>query len=113
MGLRLVREVSDHWGHLPAGPFKVLMRMAAYSLDSSNDPEKPPEHYWRGWQDLAESLGRTLPDRDDKSPEAQRRKATVKSEIKRHTAVLVAAGAVKRAVDNPGAGTRQVWKLTL
>lgn len=34
-------------------------------------------------------------------------------EVRRHTAALVKAGAVSRVVDNPGFGTRQVWKLTL
>lgn len=113
MGVRLAREVSDHWGHLPGGTFKVLMRMALYSIDSSTDPSRPAELYWRGWQDLSEALGRKLPDPEDRSEEAIRKRVNLKAEVKRHTGVLVKLGAVERAVDKPGAGTRQVWKLTL
>lgn len=113
MGSQLVRAVSDNWGHLPAGPYKLLMRMAAYSLDTSSDPAKPPGHYWMGWQHLSEGLGRKPPDPHDKSPDAVIRARTIKAEVKRHTSTLVRLGAVVRAVDNPGSGTRQVWKLTL
>lgn len=113
MGSQLVRSVSDNWGHLPAGPYKLLVRMAAYALDTSSDPQKPPGHYWRGWRDLAVALGRKPPEDDDDTPEAVTRRNTIKSEVKRHTNTLIAKGAVRRAVDNPGRGTRQVWKLTL
>jgi hypothetical protein len=87
--------------------------MAAYSLDTSTDPAKPAGHYWMGWRHLAKGLGRMPPEEGDISPESITRCNTIKSEIKRHTNTLVAVGAVKRAVDNPGKGTRQVWKLTL
>lgn len=112
MGNQLVRAVSDHWGHLPAGPYKLLVRMASYSLDTSTDPAKPPGHYWRGWVHLAEGLGRKVPD-DDGTPESEKRRRTIRDEVKRHTNTLVRLGAVQRAVENPGRGTRQVWKLTL
>lgn len=113
MGSQLVRAVSDDWGHLPAGPYKLLVRMAAYSLDQSTDPAKPAAHYWRGWQDLAKALGRKLPPHDDMSPQAIARRKTVKREVMKYTTDLVRLGAVAKAVDNPGAGTRQVWRLTL
>jgi hypothetical protein len=112
MGNQLVRAVSDHWGHLPAGPYKLLVRMASYSLDTSTDPAKPPAHYWRGWPHLAEALGRKVPE-DDGTPESTRRRETLKREVRKHTNELVRLGAVQRAVENPGRGTRQVWKLTL
>ena len=113
MGSRLAREVSDNWGHLPAGPYKLLMRMALVALDTSSDPAKPPEHYWKGWADLAAALGRKVPDADDMSPEAETRRKTIRDEVKRYTRVLVTKGAATQAVDNPGRGTRQVWRLTL
>lgn len=113
VGNQLVRVVSESWGHLPAGPYKLLVRMAAYSLDSSTDPAKPAGHYWKGWQDLAIALGRKPPERDDRSPEAVRRTRTIKAEVKTHTGTLVRLGAVERVVDNPGAGVRQVWRLTV
>jgi hypothetical protein len=87
--------------------------MAAYSLDTSTDPAKPAGHYWRGWAHLAEGLGRKPPADDDNSPEAVRERKWIKDEVRRHTNTLVRKGAVQRAVDNPGRGTRQVWKLTL
>ena len=113
MGSQLAREVSEHWGHLPAGPYKLLMRMALHSLDSSTDPEKPAGHYWRGWQHLSKGLAREIPNPDDYSPEAVTRRRTIQDEIRRHTNTLIKVGAVKPLVDNPGRGTRQVWKLTL
>jgi hypothetical protein len=113
MGNKLVRDVSDNWGHLPAGPYKLLMRMATYALDSSTDPSKPAGQYWRGWAHLAEGLGRKPPPDDDNSPQSVIRRNTIKSEVRRHTNTLVRLGAVQRVVDNPGRGTRQVWKLTL
>ena len=113
MGNQLVRAVSDNWGHLPPGPYKLLVRMAAYSLDTSTSPDKPAAHYWMGWQHLAVALGRKVPDRADNSPEAITRNKTIKAEVRKHTNELVRLGAVARAVDNPGAGVRQVWKLTL
>jgi hypothetical protein len=113
MGSQLGKVVSDDWGHLPAGPYKILMRMALYSLDSSTDPAKPAGHYWRGWQHLAEGLGRKPPGNRDDSPEAVKARKWMKDEVRRHTTTLVEEGAVLRAVDNPGFETRQVWKLTL
>lgn len=113
VGSQLVRAVSDNWGHLPAGPYKLLVRMAAYSLDTSTDPSKPAGHYWRGWADLAVALGRKPPEDGDDSPEAVTRRATLKHEVRRHTNTLIAKGAVQRVVDNPGKGTRQVWRLTV
>lgn len=113
MGSQLARQVSDHWGHLPAGPYKLLMRMALAALDTSTDPAKPPAHYWKGWRDLSIALGRKPPEDDENAPEAITRRNTIKSEVKRHTTTLVRLGAVQRAVDNPGRGTRQVWRLTL
>lgn len=112
MGARLAGEVSDHWGHLPAGPYKLLMRMALVALDTTGKDGQPPRVYWKGWADLAIALGRKVPD-DDGTPESTVRRRTIKAEVKRHTNALVEKGAVERAVDNPGKGTRQVWKLTL
>lgn len=113
MGARLVREVSDHWGHLAAGPYKLLNRMALLALDSEGKDGRQPGVYWRGWADLAVALGRKVPDDNDGSPEAEKRRQSIKSEVRRHTAALVRLGAVERAVENPGRGMRQVWKLTL
>lgn len=113
MGNQLVRAVSNDWGHLPAGPFKLLVRMATYSLDSSTDPERPAAHYWRGWKHLSEGLGRKPPNDHDDSPEAKSARKWMMEEVRRHTAALIKAGAVSRVVDNPGFGTRQVWKLTI
>lgn len=113
MGNQLVRAVSDHWGHLPAGPYKLLVRMATYALDTSTDPAKPPAHYWRGWAHLSEGLGRKPPADGDDTPAAARDRKWMKDEVRRYTNTLVRLGAVERAVDNPGKGTRQVWKLTL
>lgn len=113
MGSQLARAVSSEWGHLPAGPYKLLMRMALYSLDSSTDPAKPAAQYWMGWKHLSQALGRKPPEDDENSPEANTRRRTIQDEVRRHTNALVTKGAVQRVVDSPGRGTRQVWKLTL
>lgn len=110
MGSTLARAVSDNWGHLPAGPYKVLMRMALRSLDTPNG-DRPAATYWHGWIDLAQSLDRKLPDTEDMSPEATRKRKTIRDEISRHCTTLQRLGAVERLVDSPGRGTRQVWKL--
>lgn len=111
MGSTLARAVSDNWGHLPAGPYKVLMRMAVRSLDVPKE-NKPAATYWHGWTDLAVALDRKLPDPEDMSPEAARKRKTIRDEMSRHCTTLVRLGALHRAVDNPGRGTRQVWKVT-
>lgn len=89
------------------------MRMALKSLDSEGRKGEAPEHYYKGWADLAKALNRTIPDPEDRSEDAFRKRKTVKDEVRRYTNVLVAAGAVKRLVDNPGGDTRQTWRLTL
>lgn len=113
MGIKHVRAVSDHWGHLPAGPYKLLIRMAIGALDTSKDPANPPGHYWKGWRDLSQALGRKPPHDTDNTPDAARERKWMKEEVRRYTSELVRLGAVQRVVDNPGRGTRQVWKLTL
>ena len=113
MGSQMAKAVSDDWGHLAGGPYKLLMRMALFSLDSSKDPQRPAGHYWRGWRHLSEGLGRKPPADTDNSDHATRERKWMKDEVRRHTTSLIESGAVQRAVDNPGLGTRQVWKLTL
>lgn len=112
MGVELAGLVSAKWGHLPAGPFKVLIRMAVTSLDKPNAKGQPAGVYWGGWADLALALGRDIPD-DDGTPEIARRRKHIRDEVIRHTTALTKAGAIKPAVDNPLRGTKQTWILTL
>jgi hypothetical protein len=112
VGSGLARAVSDNWGHLPAGPYKLLMRMALIALDKPSKKGEQPFHYYKGWTDLAEALGRKVPDQEDMSEEAARKRKTIKDEVRRYTNVLVDLGAVHRLVDNPGSGTQQAWFVT-
>ena len=112
MGVELAGLVSAKWGHLPAGPFKLLVRMAITSLDKPNSKGQPASVYWGGWIDLAIALGRDTPD-EDGTPEIARRRKIIRDEVIRHTTALTKAGAIKPAVDNPVRGTRQTWILTI
>lgn len=112
MGVELAGLVSAKWGHLPPGPFKVLVRMAVTSLDKPNAKGQPAALYWGGWTDLALALGREVPD-DNGTPEMARRRKVIRDEVIRHTTALTNAGAIKPAVDKPVRGTKQTWKLTL
>lgn len=103
--------MSDNWGHLPAGPYKLLMRMALRALDTTSKKGEPSNRYYGGWTDLSIALARELPDPDDESPEAARRRKTIRDEVRRYTTALVDAGAVKRLVENPGQDTRQSWHV--
>lgn len=112
MGVDLVGAVSAHWGHLPAGPYKVLVRMALVALDKPNGKGEEAGVYWRGWQDLAVALGREVPYLGTDAVELARRRKTIRNEVMRHTTHLRKAGAIAPLVDNPGHRTRQVWKVT-
>lgn len=112
MGVELVGLVSAKWGHLPAGPFKLLVRMAVTALDKPNAKGQPAAVYWGGWADLALALSRDVPD-DNGTPEIARRRKYIRDEVIRHTTALTKAGAIKPAVDKPVRGTKQTWILTL
>lgn len=112
MGVELVGLVSAKWGHLPAGPFKLLVRMAVTALDKPNAKGQPGAVYWGGWVDLALALNRDIPD-DDGTEETMRRRKHIRDEVIRHTSALTRAGAIKPAVENPGRNVKQTWKLTL
>lgn len=112
MGVEMAGLVSAKWGHLPAGPFKLLVRMAITCLDKPNAKGQPAGIYWGGWADLALALGRDIPD-DDGTPETARRRKNIRDEVIRHTTALTKAGAIKPAVENPGRKVSQTWKLTL
>lgn len=116
MGVELVGIVSAKYGHLPAGPFKLLVRMAVVALDRPNKIGQPARVYYKGWEDLALALGRDVPPMlalVENAPEIARIRNNVKSEVMRHTRTLVNEGAVQKAVDNPRTRHRQVWVLTL
>lgn len=112
MGVELVGAVSARWGHLPAGPYKVLVRMALVALDKPNNKGDEAGLYWRGWQDLAIALGREVPYIGADALELARRRKVIRNEVIRHTTFLRKAGAIEQSVDNPGHRTRQVWKVT-
>lgn len=115
MGVDLVGAVSAHWGHLPAGPYKILVRMALVALDKPNSKGDDAGVYWRGWQDLAIALGREIPyitGAANGALELTRRRKVIRNEVIRHTTYLRKAGAIEQLVDNPGHRTRQVWKVT-
>lgn len=112
MGVDLVGAVSAQWGHLPAGPYKVLVRMALVALDKPNTKGDDAGVYWRGWQDLAVALGRDVPYLGTDAVELARRRKVIRNEVIRHTTYLRKVGAIEQLVDNPGHRTRQVWKVT-
>lgn len=116
MGIELAGIVSAKYGHIPAGPYKILMRMAITALDKPNAKGQPPRLYWGGWEDLAIALGRDVPPplaTIEKHHETTRRRKVIRNEVIRYTTYLTTIGAVEKAVDNPRVGYQQEWKLTL
>lgn len=115
MGAELVGLVSTKWAHLRSlSQYKILTRMALTALDKSGGPDKPAAMYYAGWEPLALALGRDdIPEGDDYSPAAAKRRKAIRDEVIRNTTALEGLGAIKALVDKPGRQQRQTWKLTL
>ena len=56
MGFRHIRVVIFQLGHVPDGPYKVLLRMAYSTMDEDAVPT-----YSDGWEPLARAMGRHVP----------------------------------------------------
>lgn len=114
MGAELVGLVCVKWAHLRSlSQYKILTRMALTALDQDAGPDKPAATYYGGWKTLALTIGRELPNDDDYSENAVKRRKAIRDEVIRNTTALERAGAIKPLVDKPGQGTRQTWRLTL
>lgn len=114
MGAELVGLVSAKWsGVRSLSQYKILVRMALTALDQDGGPTKPAATYYAGWQPLALALGRELPEEDDYSEAATRRRKAIRDEVIRNTSALEKAGAIKATAGRAGQGNRQTWKLTL
>lgn len=114
MGAELVGAVSTKWAHIRSlAQYKILTRMALTALDQDGGPGKPAATYYKGWKVLALAMGRDLPEEEDTSEQAIRRRKAIRDEVIRNTSALEKLGAIKALVDNPGQGTRQTWRLTL
>lgn len=103
MGQHNAWAVTLNWAHLPANPFKVLIKMALFLPD---DHEKP--RWFAGDQMLLEAIGKAVPPWDD-SPEAWRARHTGDVLLRRALKQLIAEGALEYRI-RPVKGTRpEYW----
>lgn len=102
MGAGNALLVSRHWPHLPANPYKILVRMALVILDDTDKPR-----WWGGDGPLLDALGRS--DVSDGSPEGERALETGDVLLRRAIRHLVREGALEYAV-RPVKGRRaEYW----
>jgi hypothetical protein len=112
MGATLAKIVSTKWAGLPGREFKVLNRMALTALDRTSPKGRPGSVYYGGWEQLAQSLDREVPD-DDGTPDTARTRKNLCDEVTKVCASLIRAGALKQPVDKARKGHQQSWILTL
>jgi hypothetical protein len=105
MGIGNVKRVYAQWGTLPEKPFRVLVWMAAVSLDHDDPPL-----YFAGRDTLVFAMGRTLPDADDEASGLQREAAY--RALKRVMRTLKSHGAVS-VVRRGGSGRYATYALCL
>lgn len=107
MGIELVTEVVKHWSYLPGNPYKVLVFMAAHTLDSGKMTEYfgwvDRGYYFRGHVALAGALGY--------SPEAASGKKA-QEHVRLAVKVLLVEGAIVREVEGKP-GRRAEYRLAL
>lgn len=90
MGAGNVKLVFACWGELAHAPFRALAYMALVSKDD----DRPPR-YWAGREGLALALGRIVPPRNDRDPDATRERRAAFRAVDRAVAELTKAGAIE------------------
>ncbi|MDQ4113704.1 MAG: hypothetical protein M3306_21795 [Actinomycetota bacterium] len=107
MGIELVTETVRNWSYLPGNPYKVLVFMAAHTLDAGKMTEHfgwvDRGYYFRGHVALAGALGY--------SPEAASGKKA-QEHVRLAVKVLLAEGAIVREVEGKP-GQRAEYRLAL
>lgn len=107
MGIELVTEAVRNWSFLPGNPYKVLVFMAAHTLDAGKMTEHygwvDRGYYFRGHVALAGAIGY-----GPKTAPGKKAQEQVRLAVK----VLLTEGAIVREVDGKP-GQRAEYRLTL
>ncbi|GGU17049.1 hypothetical protein [Nocardioides albus] len=107
MGIELVTEAVRNWSYLPGNPYKVLVFMAAHTLDAGKMTEHfgwvDRGYYFRGHVALAGAIGY-----GPKTAPGKKAQEQVRLAVK----VLLTEGAIVREVDGKP-GQRAEYRLTL
>lgn len=101
MGVELAKLVVGRCGHLDKNPYKVMVAMAAYALDSEGNRGHKPDLYTGGWMPLAVAIGM--------DPEAQEKKA--KERVRLAVKVLVDLGYIRPVAGKARVGNRQTYRV--
>jgi len=112
MGIELVKAVSALGAHLPARPFKVLLRMALVALDRPSDG-RPARLYFGGWEVLAFAMGYDVPAENKADAAVTARRAKLQEYVRLAVQQIDKAGLIDRLVEHPRDGDRQVYRLCL
>jgi hypothetical protein len=107
MGISNVKKVITLWGDLPHVPFRALVYMAMRSIDADETPV-----YRAGWEELAQAIGRQLPDEDLDDKATVRERKAAQTAVTRALKILTQSNAI-RVQKHAGPGHRAVWSLTL
>lgn len=105
MGIDLVKFIVARCGplKLSGNAYKVLVAMAATSLDQPNDKGQPERLYFAGWGPLALALGFDLDEQPAKAKEA----------VRKALKELREKGVVETTVDHARTGHAQCYRLNL
>ena len=100
MGARNVAKAFTYWTSLDDRSFRVLCRMALLSMDDGNPPK-----YFAGRDDIAEALGKHVPDKpedgnmSEDAEAARRQRASVYEIVRKAVARLVKEGVIVSSGD--------------
>lgn len=99
MGYELMQLAMVHGAHLPARPYKVLLRMCWQALDRDSG-DRPARLYFAGWEPLALAMGY------DPSPAGRE---SAKTNVRRAVRDLTRDGFIEAVGGHAGFGVRQTY----
>jgi hypothetical protein len=113
MGAKLALLVMRNHADLSGNAFKVATKMAWTALDQPNEKGQPARLYFGGWKPLAIAQGWTLPDEEDKGPEAKRRRKKLQDYVSTAVGELITKGVIEASDARARVNVRQTYTLLL
>jgi hypothetical protein len=107
MGIGNVKATFARWYALPDLPFRLLIYMAARSMDDDDPPL-----YFAGWEELALAGGRIVPGKSDVDGEAAKARRSAEVAVSSATKTLIKRGAVK-VISRGAPGRNATYALML